>query len=159
MLSHQRRVAAPVDGFVGFAIGRSIREDATAAHRRGELDDASTGTVILQENCATPTSTAPATPSCSSGISSTPTRRRHPVRRGQPIGVAPSPSSELRSATRVAGSTEPTGRILPRGHAESAPAVIYAITDGYNAGGSCHAAPHGDVPTLFAASRTRLVSR
>ena len=50
MLSHRRRVAAPVDGFVGFAIGRSIREDATAAHRRGELDDASTGTVILQEN-------------------------------------------------------------------------------------------------------------
>ena len=50
MLSHWLRVAAPVEGFVGFVIGRSIREDAIAAHRRGELDDASAVTVISQEN-------------------------------------------------------------------------------------------------------------
>ena len=49
MLSHGLRVAAPVDGFVGFAIGCSIWEDAIAAHRRGELNDASAVTVISQE--------------------------------------------------------------------------------------------------------------
>ena len=49
MLSHRRRVAAPVERFVGYAIGRSIWEDAIAAHRRGELDDASAVTVISQE--------------------------------------------------------------------------------------------------------------
>ncbi|MYS19902.1 Myo-inositol catabolism protein IolC [Streptomyces sp. DvalAA-14] len=38
-LHHWIEVAAPVDGFVGFAIGRSIWDDAVAAHRRGELDD------------------------------------------------------------------------------------------------------------------------
>jgi myo-inositol catabolism protein IolC len=35
--------------FVGFAIGCSIWEDAIAAHRRGELDDASVVTVLSQE--------------------------------------------------------------------------------------------------------------
>ena len=50
MLSHRLRVAAPVEGFVGSAIGRSIWEAVIAAHRRGELDDASAVTVISQEN-------------------------------------------------------------------------------------------------------------
>jgi len=31
-LTHWLQVAAPVEGFVGFAIGRSIWEDALAAH-------------------------------------------------------------------------------------------------------------------------------
>ena len=30
------RVAAPVDGFVGFAIGRSISEEPIATHNRGQ---------------------------------------------------------------------------------------------------------------------------
>jgi hypothetical protein len=49
LLSHRLRVAALVEGFVGFAVGRSMWEDAIAAHRRGELDDASAVTVISQE--------------------------------------------------------------------------------------------------------------
>ena len=49
MLSHRLRVAAPVGGFVGFVIGRSIRVNAIAAYRRGELDDACAVTVISQE--------------------------------------------------------------------------------------------------------------
>ena len=56
MLSHRLRVAAPVEGFVGFAIGHSIREDTIAAHRR-ELDNASPVTFIAWNTCATPTST------------------------------------------------------------------------------------------------------
>jgi myo-inositol catabolism protein IolC len=35
-------VAAPVDGFVGFAIGRSIWADAVHAHRQGKLSDEAT---------------------------------------------------------------------------------------------------------------------
>jgi myo-inositol catabolism protein IolC len=38
-LYHWIEVAAPVEGFVGFAIGRSIWEAAVGAHHRGELDD------------------------------------------------------------------------------------------------------------------------
>lgn len=34
------QIAAPTDGFVGFAIGRSIWEDAIAAHRAGSLTGA-----------------------------------------------------------------------------------------------------------------------
>ena len=49
MLPHRRRVAAPVEGFVAYGIGRSIGEDTIAAHRRGELNNASTVTVISQE--------------------------------------------------------------------------------------------------------------
>ena len=32
-------IAAPIDGFVGFAIGRSIWEDTIRAHLAGSLDD------------------------------------------------------------------------------------------------------------------------
>ena len=49
MLSHWLRVAAPVEGFVGFVIGLSIRVNAVAARRRGELDAACAVTVISQE--------------------------------------------------------------------------------------------------------------
>ena len=38
-LYHWLEVAAPIDGFVGFALGRSISEDAVRAHHHGELDD------------------------------------------------------------------------------------------------------------------------
>jgi hypothetical protein len=62
LLSHRLRVAAPVEGFVGFAIGHSIWEDTVAAHRR-ELDNASPVTVIAWNTCATPTSTATSDPS------------------------------------------------------------------------------------------------
>jgi myo-inositol catabolism protein IolC len=48
-LSHWLQVAAPIEGFVGFAIGRSIWEDAIAAHERGDLDDPSAVTAISQE--------------------------------------------------------------------------------------------------------------
>lgn len=44
-----REVAAPVAGFVGFAIGRSIWEDAIAAHRRGSITDAETIDAISGE--------------------------------------------------------------------------------------------------------------
>jgi hypothetical protein len=62
LLSHRLRVAAPVEGFVGFPIGHSIWEDTIAAHRR-ELDNASPVTVIAWNTCATPTSTATSDPS------------------------------------------------------------------------------------------------
>lgn len=39
-LDHWLSVAAGVEGFVGFAIGRSIWQDAVAAHFRGEIDEA-----------------------------------------------------------------------------------------------------------------------
>ena len=51
------RVAAPVEGFVGFQIGHSIREDTIAARRR-ELDNASPVTFIAWNTCATPTANA-----------------------------------------------------------------------------------------------------
>jgi myo-inositol catabolism protein IolC len=38
-LYHWLDIAAPVDGFVGFAIGRSIWEDVIRAHLAGTLDD------------------------------------------------------------------------------------------------------------------------
>jgi myo-inositol catabolism protein IolC len=38
-LHHWLDIAAPIDGFVGFAIGRSIWEDAIRAHVAGSLDD------------------------------------------------------------------------------------------------------------------------
>jgi myo-inositol catabolism protein IolC len=41
-LNHWLAVAAPVDGFVGFAIGRSIWEDAIAGWRRGDAGEAET---------------------------------------------------------------------------------------------------------------------
>jgi hypothetical protein len=44
--SHRLRVAAPIEGFVGFAVGRSSWADAIAAHRR----DACAVTVISQES-------------------------------------------------------------------------------------------------------------
>ena len=48
-LTHWLEVAAPVEGFVGFAIGRSIWEDAVAAWRQGDLDDAKAIAAITQE--------------------------------------------------------------------------------------------------------------
>jgi myo-inositol catabolism protein IolC len=39
-LNHWLDVAEPIDGFVGFAIGRSIWEDTIRAHLAGSLDDA-----------------------------------------------------------------------------------------------------------------------
>jgi hypothetical protein len=44
--SHRLRVAAPVEVFVGFAVGRSSWADVIAAHRR----DACAVTVISQES-------------------------------------------------------------------------------------------------------------
>lgn len=41
-LYHWIQVAAPIEGFVGFAIGRSIWDDAVRAHQRGELDEEAT---------------------------------------------------------------------------------------------------------------------
>jgi myo-inositol catabolism protein IolC len=41
-LDHWLAVAAPVDGFVGFAIGRSIWEEAIAGHSRGDAGDEET---------------------------------------------------------------------------------------------------------------------
>jgi len=38
-LHHWLDIAAPIDGFVGFAIGRSIWEDAIRAHLAGSLDE------------------------------------------------------------------------------------------------------------------------
>jgi myo-inositol catabolism protein IolC len=38
-LDHWLTVAAPIDGFVGFAIGRSIWEDPIAEHNRGTADE------------------------------------------------------------------------------------------------------------------------
>jgi myo-inositol catabolism protein IolC len=42
-LNHWLDVAAPIDGFVGFAIGRSIWEDTIRAHIAGSLEDAGCG--------------------------------------------------------------------------------------------------------------------
>jgi myo-inositol catabolism protein IolC len=39
-LNHWLEIAAPIDGFVGFAIGRSIWEDAIRSHEAHEIDDA-----------------------------------------------------------------------------------------------------------------------
>ena len=44
-LDHWLRTAAPVEGFVGFAVGRSIWEDAVTAHVSNPDDDALIGTV------------------------------------------------------------------------------------------------------------------
>jgi myo-inositol catabolism protein IolC len=41
-LDHWLAVAAPVDGFVGFAIGRSIWEDPIAGHNHGRADEEET---------------------------------------------------------------------------------------------------------------------
>jgi myo-inositol catabolism protein IolC len=41
-LDHWLAVAAPVDGFVGFAIGRSIWEDPIADHNHGQADEKKT---------------------------------------------------------------------------------------------------------------------
>jgi hypothetical protein len=49
LLSHRLRVAAPIELFVGFAVGRSVWADAIAARRCGELDDACVVTVISQD--------------------------------------------------------------------------------------------------------------
>ncbi len=38
-LDHWLAVAAPIDGFVGFAIGRSIWEDVVRSHLAGEIDE------------------------------------------------------------------------------------------------------------------------
>lgn len=48
-LGHWLEVAAPVEGFVGFAIGRSIWEPAIAAHQKGELDDDGVTEAIARE--------------------------------------------------------------------------------------------------------------
>jgi myo-inositol catabolism protein IolC len=47
-LNHWLDVAAPIDGFVGFAIGRSIWEDAIRAHIAGSLDDAAAARQIAE---------------------------------------------------------------------------------------------------------------
>jgi myo-inositol catabolism protein IolC len=41
-------VAAPVDGFVGFAVGRSIWEDPISAHNTGDADEAETVAEIAE---------------------------------------------------------------------------------------------------------------
>jgi myo-inositol catabolism protein IolC len=48
-LSRWLQVAAPVEGFVGFAIGRSIWEDAIGTHQRGSLAEAATVAAISGE--------------------------------------------------------------------------------------------------------------
>jgi hypothetical protein len=47
-LDHWLEVAAPVDGFVGFAIGRSIWEDPIAAHNEGKADEDETVSQIAE---------------------------------------------------------------------------------------------------------------
>ena len=143
----------------GSRAGRRIRRirdraqhpgNATASHPRGELDYTSAVTVISQENLRYADLYRTSDPEL---------LRRDLLHAHQAPASRPARAAHRSRRPVPAASTEPTGRILLRAHAESAPAVIYATTDGYEAGGSCHAAPHGDVPTLFAASRTRLVSR
>jgi len=114
VLSHRLRVAAPVEGFVGFAIGRSTWEDTIAAHRRGELDDACTVTVISQETGATPTATAPATPrwqaaSTDHGPDRIGTDRRAPARTVHPIQKATHPpgSRVVTSAASLPAMKQP----------------------------------------------------
>jgi myo-inositol catabolism protein IolC len=48
-LRHWLRVAAPVDGFVGFAIGRNIWDTAVTDHEQGRLDDAGLSDRVRQE--------------------------------------------------------------------------------------------------------------
>lgn len=48
-LMHWLELAASVEGFVGFAIGRSIWEKPLAAHQRGELDDVGAVQAIAQQ--------------------------------------------------------------------------------------------------------------
>jgi myo-inositol catabolism protein IolC len=48
-LRHWLRVAAPVDGFVGFAIGRNIWDTAVTDHEQGRLDDARLSDRVRQE--------------------------------------------------------------------------------------------------------------
>jgi myo-inositol catabolism protein IolC len=48
-LTRWLQIAAPVEGFVGFAIGRSIWESAVAEHQQGKLDDAGVVEAIKQE--------------------------------------------------------------------------------------------------------------
>jgi myo-inositol catabolism protein IolC len=47
-LDHWLAVAAPIDGFVGFAIGRSIWEDPIAAHNEGKADENATVSEIAE---------------------------------------------------------------------------------------------------------------
>jgi myo-inositol catabolism protein IolC len=47
-LNHWLAVAAPVDGFVGFAIGRSIWEDPIADHNHGQASEDETVTEIAR---------------------------------------------------------------------------------------------------------------
>lgn len=47
-LDHWLEVAAPVDGFVGFAIGRSIWEEPIADHNHGKASDAETVAEIAE---------------------------------------------------------------------------------------------------------------
>ena len=47
-LDHWLAVAAPVDGFVGFAIGRSIWEDPIADHNHGKASEDETVTEIAR---------------------------------------------------------------------------------------------------------------
>jgi myo-inositol catabolism protein IolC len=47
-LDHWLAVAAPVDGFVGFAIGRSIWEDPIADHNRGTASEDKTASQIAE---------------------------------------------------------------------------------------------------------------
>jgi myo-inositol catabolism protein IolC len=47
-LDHWLAVAAPIDGFVGFAIGRSIWEDPIAAHNEGKADENETVSQIAE---------------------------------------------------------------------------------------------------------------
>jgi myo-inositol catabolism protein IolC len=47
-LDHWLEVAAPVDGFVGFAIGRSIWEDPIGDHNRGQADERTTVSQIAE---------------------------------------------------------------------------------------------------------------
>ncbi len=51
-LDHWLDVAAPVDGFVGFAIGRSIWEDAVRAHEQGTLTDDATRAAVAAKYLA-----------------------------------------------------------------------------------------------------------
>jgi len=48
-LLHWIDIAAPIDGFVGFAIGRSIWEDAIAALTEGRVDEAGAASLIAEE--------------------------------------------------------------------------------------------------------------
>jgi myo-inositol catabolism protein IolC len=48
-LLHWIDIAAPIDGFVGFAIGRSIWEDAIAALTEGKVDEAGATSLIAEE--------------------------------------------------------------------------------------------------------------